>query len=184
MNDTKINTIPQSAHSGYASLLSGFQSIQLGTVSAEQIPEVSYAPAVLTESREFYIHVSELSAHTANLRTSQKASVLLIEDEETCEQIFARKRVTFACDATEVERDSAEWKDAMERFGEKFGPIMNHLKTMQDFHLIRLQPKSGRLVVGFGQAFDVIGNQMDQLTHVRGIDGKGHRTATKQAANK
>ncbi|WPJ97572.1 pyridoxamine 5'-phosphate oxidase family protein [Coraliomargarita algicola] len=169
------DTIPQSAHTGYASLLSGFQSIQLGTVSTSGTPEASYAPAVLTESRDFYVHVSELSAHTANLRDTQKASVLLIEDEETCEQIFARKRVTYACTTAEVERDSAEWKDAMERFSEKFGGIMNHLKGMQDFHLIRLSPKSGRLVVGFGQAYDISGEQMETLSHVRGFNGKGHR---------
>jgi putative heme iron utilization protein len=171
------NNIPQSAHSGYASLLSGFQSIQLGTASTEGIPEASYAPAVMTESRAFYIHVSELSNHTANLRNTRKASVLLIEDEETSEQIFARKRVTYACNAAEVVHESAEWKDAMERFAEKFGGIMNHLKNMKDFHLIRLRPNSGRLVVGFGQAYEVTGEHMDELCHLRGIDGKGHRTA-------
>ncbi|MFP4068579.1 MAG: HugZ family protein [Verrucomicrobiota bacterium] len=175
------NTIPQSARSAYATLLSGFRSVQLATVSTDGTPEASYAPAVLSETREFYVHVSELSAHTANLRASGKASVLLIEDEETCEQIFARKRVVYACDAVEVGRDSDEWKDAMERFGEKFGAIMNHLKTLQDFHLIRLRPRSGRLVVGFGQAFDVNGERMDQLTHLRGIDGKGHRSQSETA---
>jgi putative heme iron utilization protein len=181
MTPSKDN-IPQAAHSAYATLLSGFRSIQLGTASVDGLPEASYAPAVLTEAREFYVHVSELSAHTANLRDTGRASVLLIEDEETCEQIFARKRVTFACETSEVERDSDEWKDAMERFGEKFGGIMGHLKTMRDFHLIRLRPRSGRLVVGFGQAFDVTGEQMNELVHVRGIDGKGHRSERKTAA--
>ena len=180
INET-FDPVLQEARAGYASLLASFQSIQLATMTADGTPDASYAPAVIDDTRNFYVYVSELSSHTANLLATRTASVMLIEDEGTCAQVFARKRVTFLCDAFEVERKSTAWSALIERFGDKYGRLMDHLKTMRDFHLIQLKPRDGRLVVGFGKAFDVSGARMDQLAHIRGIDGQGHRTEKKES---
>lgn len=160
------------AKENYEALYRGFQSIHLATIAPDGKPEASYAPAVVDDAGNFYVYVSELSAHTGNLLANKKASVLIIEDEAACSTIFARRRVTFACNATEIERRSAEWNEGIERFTEKFGKTMNALRDMADFHLIRLQPENARLVIGFGRAYDIQG---DTITHVRGSEEGGHR---------
>lgn len=160
------------AKENYDSLLQGFQTIHLATIAADGKPEASYAPAILDETGSFQVYVSELSAHTANLLASGKASVLIIEDEAASPNIFARRRVTFDCTAAEIERHSAEWSESIDRFADKFGKTMNVLRDMADFHLIRLRPDSARLVIGFGRAYDIQG---DTIVHVRGNEEGGHR---------
>jgi hypothetical protein len=171
------------AKADYEAMLASFRTVELATVSPEGIPEASYAPALFADERCFYVYVSELSGHTRNLLETGKASVLVIEDESECENLFARRRATFDCTASEIERDTDPWHALMDRFGEKFGNTMNALRKMADFHLIRLRPHEGRLVLGFGQAYDIVGDRVDELTHVRGINGGGHRKESKKAAS-
>lgn len=175
---TKINPELENAQSGYKALLDQFQSIQLGTVAADGIPEASYAPAVVDAKGHFYVYVSELAAHTSNLMDTGKASVLLIEDEGAAENIFARKRVTFTCTAIEIERHNEEWESVIEQFENKLGKTMALLKTLEDFHLFRLEPHFARLVLGFGKAYDVVGENMDEITHINGKYGS-HRKEKK-----
>ena len=160
------------AQAGYEALLNEFQSIQLGTADQTGVPEASYSPSIVDEGRNFYVHVSELASHTSNLRDSARASVLIIEDESTAENLFARKRVAYQCSASLIERHSDQWESVIDQFEEKFGKIVGFLKTMEDFHLFKLTPTSGRLVLGFGQAYDVSGTGMKDLSHVGAGSGK------------
>ncbi|MEM0965090.1 MAG: DUF2470 domain-containing protein [Verrucomicrobiota bacterium] len=171
----------QSALHEYEELLKDYKSVMVGSVSASGVPEVSYTPAIHTANRDFFIYVSEMSAHTQNIREQKTASLMVIEDEKTAKQLFARKRVTFQCEAEEIERDSEPWKAAMVEFETELGGVVRALMGMADFHLIRLRPSEGRLVVGFGRAFDVTGENLDVVEHVKGIDGKGHKMIKKNA---
>ena len=164
----------EKAQIGYQALLNEFKSIQLGTVDLEGIPEASYSPAIVDDERNFYVHVSELSSHTANLRETGRASLLVIEDESTASNIFARKRVGFTCSAELIERRTDRWEKTMDQFEDKFGKMVDFLKTMEDFHLFRLRPEKGRLVLGFGKAYEVMGEKSSELQHIGG-NGKGHR---------
>jgi putative heme iron utilization protein len=165
------------AQAEYTSLLASFQSVQLGTLSKDGMPEASYSPAVLAEGKKFYICVSDMSAHTANMLESGKASVMVIADESASSQIFARKRATFACAVSEIGRGTEYWNTLIELFLEKFGNVVDHIKQMGDFHMLELAPSKGRVVLGFGRAFDVSGENLDVLEHITGIDGEGHRPA-------
>ena len=158
----------------YHSLLGSFQSLILGTADAEGEPDASYAPAVIDEDRNLYIYISGLSRHTGNIRATGRASALIIEDESLAGQLFARMRVTYACRAECIERGSSTWEAQMSDFTDKFGRLMHHLKTMEDFDLFKLVPQEGRLVTGFGRAFDLSGPRMEVIEHVRGNGGKGH----------
>ena len=172
------------AQAGYEALLDRFQSIQLGTSDQRGVPEASYSPSIVDEARNFYVHVSELASHTSNLRESARASVLIIEDESTAENLFARKRVAYQCSASLIERHSDQWERVVDQFEEKFGKIIGFLRSMEDFHLFKLTPTSGRLVLGFGQAYDVSGAGMKDLSHVGAGSGKnsnqGHRKEVKK----
>lgn len=165
------------AQAEYTALLASFQSVQLGTLSKDGTPEASYSPAVLADGKKFYICVSDMSAHTANMLESGKVSVMIIADESASTQIFARKRATFACAVSEIGRGTERWNVLIDQFSEKFGNVVDHIKQMGDFHMLELAPSKGRVVLGFGRAFDVSGKNLDVLEHVTGIDGEGHRPA-------
>lgn len=143
----------------------------LGTADAEGAPDCSVAPFVLAADGAFHTYISNLSHHTANLRANPRASVLLIEDEATANHLLARRRLTLRCSAAFVARDDAAFAAPMQALREKFGPVMEHLETMQDFHLVRLVPDRARIVAGFGQAFDA--DPLD-WTHLRHVNDTGH----------
>lgn len=155
-----------------------FKTVLLGTTSAEGEPDASVAPAVLGDEGSFYVYVSTLSAHTRNLLNTRRASLLLIEDEAAAAQLLARKRLTFRCTADLVPRGETVFSAVMPLLKAKFGTVMDHLETMTDFQLVRLVPERGRLVAGFGQAYEVDPSDWTKLSHVTGI-GHGHTTAKK-----
>jgi putative heme iron utilization protein len=91
---------------------------------------------------------------------------MFIESEEQAENIFARKRLTFDCDAEIVVRETQDWMRIMSLFDDIDGELMQTLRMLADFQLIRLKPNSGLFVKGFGKAYEISGEKMDQLSHV------------------
>lgn len=136
-------------------LQDGKQSVLLSTLNPEGNPEISYAPAVRDNTGSFYIFVSELAAHTANLMSHPNCSVLFIQDEQESRNIFARERLTYQCDVENVECDSIQGVEILEKMEQKLGQTVKLLRGLPDFHLFRLKPVSGSYVVGFGKAFEV-----------------------------
>lgn len=155
---------------------SEFKTVLLGTASPEGEPDASVALAVVGDDSAFYVFVSTLSVHTRNLLNTHRASVLLIEDEAASTQLLARRRLTFPCTAALIPREDAVFNPTMAALKIKFGSVMERLETMTDFQLVRLAPARGRLVTGFGQAYDVDPIDWTQLAHVGG-GGHGHATA-------
>jgi putative heme iron utilization protein len=140
------------AYQGFTDL---FQSVILSTVSEDRIPNASYAPFVMDESNNIYIYVSGLSTHTQNLYSFPKVSVLFIEDESQAQQIFARRRLTFDCEAKLVEQDTNLWNQIFNRFETRFGEIIRLFRDLPDFRIFQLTPHKGRFIMGFGAAYEV-----------------------------
>ena len=132
-----------------------FRSVVLSTVSADGIPQASYAPFLSDADKNIYIYVSGLSLHTTNLKQTQRASVLFIEDEAETKEIFARRRLTYECTATVLPRDTTQWQTLIERFEQRFGNVIGLMKSLPDFQLFQLQPQTGQFVIGFGAAYRV-----------------------------
>lgn len=143
-----------------------FDSAVLGTVSDDGLPQASYAPCVIDAARNIHIFVSGLSAHTQNLAATGKASVLFIEDEVKTQQIFARKRLSYDCTASLLDRDDEQWAAIAQQFESRFGNIVEVMKGLSDFRIFQLRPHGGRFVMGFGQAYDVDPNDLSKLIHV------------------
>tara|TARA_R100000027_G_scaffold43940_2_gene33051 strand:- start:964 stop:1500 length:537 start_codon:yes stop_codon:yes gene_type:complete len=158
----------------YREMLDSVQSIQLATVNADGFPTASYSPALLDEDNNFYIYISEMADHTGNLMNNGRAALMIIEDEKTADQLFARKRVSFQAKAEHIASDSPEWEKILDLYVEKYGRVASHLKSMGDFHLFRLVPANGRLVVGFGRAYS-ISPDLSEVEHLKGEGGQGHR---------
>ncbi len=145
-------------------LRSSFKTIILGTASPTGEPEASVAAAVLAADGSFHIFVSGLATHTRHLVETQRASVLLAEDEADTAQPLARRRLTFACTATVIARDQPEFSASLPALRAKLGPAFDLLTTLGDFQLIRLTPQRGRLVAGFGETYEVDPRDWTQLT--------------------
>jgi heme iron utilization protein len=172
--DAKKAAALERARSSVLFLRDTLKTLQLGTVAASGEPDCSVAPYVVAADGSLLTYISELSTHTANLRATGRATALLIEDEATAAHLLARRRLTLACTATFIARDHADHASGMTLLRERFGPVMEHLEKMHDFHLVRLTPARARLVAGFGQAYDADPRDWSQLSHVNDV---GHSAA-------
>jgi hypothetical protein len=150
----------------------GFKTLQLASVSTTGQPEASYAPFIRLDG-VWYVYISELAQHTKNILTTHRASVLLIEPEQTASNLFARKRVSFQMDAQEVSRETPDWLFIMDVFECQFGNLMQVLRGLVDFHLIAMKPRSGGFVRGFAQAFALGGDDVSSISMRREL---GHRS--------
>ncbi len=155
----------QAAYQGFTDL---FESLILSTVSEENLPNASYAPFVMDEAKNVYIFVSGLSAHTRNLYANSQACIMFIEDESKTEQIFARRRLTFDCSASLIERETPEWNQIADRFEERFGDMIQVFRSLADFRIFQLTPREGRFVIGFGAAYKISADDLNNLQHVKG----------------
>ena len=129
--------------------LAGFRSVQIASTDLDGVPDASYAPFVRCADNCFYLYVSALSTHTGNLRRSHRASLLLVQDESESRQIFARRRMTFQCEAVMVSRESLLHAKIMGMMREKFGEVMQMIEPLPDFRTFRLRPIKGSYVTGF-----------------------------------
>jgi putative heme iron utilization protein len=136
-------------------LLASQQTLLLSTASINSVPDLSYAPFVRDESGCFYIFVSDLAAHTANLLTNPLVSVMFIRAEAESRNLFARERAVFSCQVKEIGRNEPLFDVQLKALQDKFGEVINLLRSLSDFHLLALCPESGRYVAGFGQAFNI-----------------------------
>lgn len=135
-------------------LLARLQSLALSTLSEGQ-PDISYAPFWRDEGGVIYIYVSELAAHTHNLMAHARCSVMFIEDESACRNIFARERLTLDCRAIEVGNQADNFTSILDQMEAELGQTVALLRSLPDFRLFALTLLSGRYVVGFGKAFEV-----------------------------
>ncbi len=147
-------------------LLNGFKTLLMSTVSAEGVPDASYAPFVRMEDDCFYVYVSGLSRHTVNLEATGLVSILFVEDERDAKQLFARRRLSFDSRVELIPRDSETWKDVMDRFSSKFGDVIDVIRPLRDFKLFRITPETGIYVKGFGRAYRISGGNLDNFEHI------------------
>jgi putative heme iron utilization protein len=154
------------AHSFIAELRGNLSTVCLATTNREGIPEASVAATLLDADGAFIIYISGLAAHTRNLRENPRASVLLAEPETATTSALARRRLTFTCNAATVPRESTAHPELVTAFRAKFGPTIDVLAGLPDFQFVRLTPQRGRVVVGFGAAFEVDPRDWNALTPV------------------
>jgi len=131
------------------------QTFSLSTASANGVPDISYTPFVRDRTGLFYIFVSELASHTANLLNNPRASIMIIRPESESPNLFARERAVFCCNVKEIRPNAEIYTTRLNMLQDKFGEVVSLLRSLSDFHLFELQPQSGRYVVGFGRAFTI-----------------------------
>ncbi len=146
------------------------RTIQLATVDAEGRPNVSYAPYVQNQ-KGYFVLISQIARHARNLLENPNVSLMMIEDEDSSKQLFARKRLTFDAVATVVERDTEMWQQVVGQMKDRFGEIIDGLSQLEDFVLFNLKAEQGLFVKGFGQAYQVSGDDLVDFVHLQ----EGHK---------
>ena len=157
----------------YQNHCDNIKTVILGSVDAQGNPLASYAPYVMDERRHIYVLLSGMSPHSQNLETNAKASALFIEDESATKMLFARKRLTFECQVTIVDRADAHFEHMCKKMAERHGAIIERMQLMPDFRMFELTPLSGRFVIGLGAAFEVTGDHLEHLKQL-GVEGGGN----------
>jgi len=151
--------------------ISKIKTAIIGTVDEDNLPFSSYAPYIYDNNR-FYIYISKIATHTKNIQTKSNASLFFIEDESKSENLFARKRISLQCTSVKVQRDSERFEEVFTLFSEKFDSAMvDMLKKMTDFYLFELEVKSGEATFGFGDAYLIGGDKMNELVPRGGSGG-------------
>ena len=154
-----------SARREYRALRDSSKSALLATLAEEQMPCASYAPLVWVDD-SCYFYLSDLASHTRNLKRCPSISLLLMEDEDRVANAFARRRITFEATVVIVEREAPLFARVLAEFRHRFGKVMDMIEPLPDFHLFRLQLQAGRFVRGFGQAYELTGDCLNDLTHI------------------
>jgi putative heme iron utilization protein len=140
-------------------------------VQGDEGVAVSLVPWVRTRGpTRLWILVSELSAHTAALRANGRAGLMVSEAwrADDARSNHALTRVMLTVEARFVGRDEARERGAEEKYRARFA-IAETLLGLGDFHWVELTPVgSGGFVMGFGRAYRVSGDELDELAHVTG----------------
>ena len=133
-------------------------------------PEISYSPSIVDEDKNIYILVSTLSKRTESLLAERNVSLMFIEPEEQCEEIYVRTRLILYCTTLQIAREMGAghllWDELVTQFTAKFGDIINMLVSFKDFKMFRFRPIRGTFVKGFGKAYTIKGKEMDQISHI------------------
>ena len=146
--------------------LASKKTLMLATVGADGAPTASPAPYV-RRGIDFYIYTSGLSRHTYDLKKKPRTSVMVIEDETSAENLFARKRLIFSCRSFEMPRDNEWGKGILRNFRERFGDIFDVIEPLPDFTLFCLEPYEVVYVEGFGRAYR-LSTELTNPVHLRG----------------
>ncbi|MEZ9298554.1 heme utilization protein HutZ [Vibrio splendidus] len=151
------------------------RTLQLATVDEEGRPNVSYAPFVQNQEG-YFVLISDIARHARNLKANPQVSLMMIEDEESSKQLYARKRLTFDAQASVVDRETELWTQVIGQMQERFGEIIDGLSQLQDFSLFKLEAENGLFVKGFGQAYQVSGDDLVDFVHLQ----EGHKKVSNE----
>ncbi len=144
--------------------LAGFKTCMIASLTPEQKVYASTAPFA-HDGNVFYILISTVAQHGKNLLATNHVSLLFAEDESSCVQPYARKRITVEASVQEVARDTNNFDVGVNLLKDRFDTeLVANLANMSDFHLFALSAQSGSAVMGFGQAYRLDQN-LEVITH-------------------
>ena len=164
----------------YVEFMNNAKSVYISSISEHRggvAPEISYSPCIVDENKNTYILVSTLSKRTESLLAQRNVSLMFIEPEEQCEEIYVRTRLILYCTTLQISRQMGTnfdllWDKKVTQFTAKFGDIINMLVSFKDFKMFRFIPIRGTFVKGFGKAYTIEGKEMDQIEHISFTTGE------------
>lgn len=148
------------------SLLKQARTVLMAATGQGEMPEMGVTPLVWHDGGMF-IYPSRLSAHVRAMLQAGKAAFLVIEDEGSAQNIWSRKRIKFDAQISEIKREKSIFNAVCDGFAARHGPTMGLIRDFTDFHLLRLHPTGGVMVLGFAQAYQLAGPDLAVTAHLR-----------------
>lgn len=134
----------------------------LGTLRAGA-PFVSMVPyAIAPEGAGFVVHVSELSAHTKDMLSDARVSLLVAEAEGGGKTPLGLMRVSVQGLARRIPSVAPEHAVLKAAYLARF-PDAEPMFGFADFSIFLIRPESARFVAGFGQARSLSGESIIRL---------------------
>lgn len=149
--------VPAALYRQMLDFRAGFDALVLASADADGVPDASHAPFVDAPNGALYLFLSELAVHTANLMARPRASVAFVNPDGDA---FARKRLVLKGKVLRIPRENDEAESALSAFAERHGKIVGLLRQLGDFHLFRFEPDDAQLVLGFGKAWRLAGDEL------------------------
>ena len=111
----------------------------------------------------FYIHVSRLGKHTADMEDDPRVSLLITETDDRRADPQTLARVSLHGTAEVLPRTDAGYAQVKQNYLERF-PEAEQLFSLGDFNLWKITPKGGRYVAGFGRAFNLVPDNLTKAS--------------------
>ena len=138
----------------------------LGTLR-DGAPFVSMVPyALAADGSGFVVHVSKLAAHTKDMLTDTRVSLLIAEAEGGGKSPLALARVSLQGTARRMPSGSPDLSGCRAAYLARF-PEAAQMFDFADFTIFLIRPVSVRFVAGFGEAHSLSGESMVQLLQQR-----------------
>lgn len=153
MNDV-LQEWTDEAEQARQQLLSDSRCACLATIGPDGSPMSSYVPYVWFRDR-LWIFVSRLAPHFQGLESTPFPSLMILGDEG--QNPFARPRLQLHLERVFVSRGVDCWVSVMDEMKRVLGSTVEVLIQLPDFELVELSIVKGRLILGFGKAFEFDG---------------------------
>ena len=137
------------------------------TVADNDYPDIGYAPYIYKDNY-FYIFSSELSSHIRLLINKKVGTFMLIKDEKDTTNIWARVRMKFQAKVSIIRRNVSDFQEITDVISNKHGNTIDIIREFKDFHLIKITPKQGTIITGFGSAYNLIGRSLEVTSKIMG----------------
>jgi nitroimidazol reductase NimA-like FMN-containing flavoprotein (pyridoxamine 5'-phosphate oxidase superfamily) len=145
----------QQSEQTLARLISETRVAALGTLhdGAPNLAMVTYA--VAEDFSSFYIHVSKLGKHTADMENDPRVSLLIAETDDHRADPQTLARVSIRGTAEILPRTDPNYSQVKSIYLQRF-PEAEQLFSLGDFNIWKITPRGGRFVAGFGRAFNLV----------------------------
>ena len=137
------------------------------TVTNNDHPDIGYAPYIYRDNF-FYIFSSELSSHIRLLINKKVGTFMIIKDERDTKNIWARVRMKFQAKVSIIRRNVPDFQEITDVISNKHGNTIDIIREFKDFHLIKITPKQGTIITGFGSAYNLIGRSLEVTSKIMG----------------
>lgn len=138
-----------------AHLIRSTRIAALGTIHDGEPNLAMVAYAFTADFTAFYIHVSKLGKHTADMENEPRVRLLITEIDDGRPDPQTLARVSIQGIAKLLPRTDPGYSEVRGLYLERF-PEAGQLFSLGNFNLWRINPKRGRYVAGFGRAFNLV----------------------------
>ena len=149
-----------------ARLLHQTRIAALGTLHDGEPNQAMVAVAPENDFSAFYIHVSRLGKHTADMEANPHVSLLFTEADDGRPDPQTLARLSMQGVAEVVVRNAAAYARVKDLYLRQF-PEAEQLFSLGDFNIWRISPKSGRFVAGFGRAFNLVPEALKKVSSLQ-----------------